>query len=921
VVLWRLLNLRLLVRPEVFSWQVIARRTAFCVGLFVGFNGIAASQATPPNSVYEKAIQDFQNGRAADAENTLRSVLRSHPQDLQALSLIAVILDSERRYSEAGEFYIRALKIAPRSAAILNNLGDHYLAVNDLKKAQESFHAVLAVDSHHANANLQMAQMSVQAGHGVTALGYLTHLKDADQAEPIAGLLMAQAYALTGKCDSASKKLDELEGKTALDATFRFSMGLAYATCKQYGPAENSFSEALKSDPNDFDILYNLALAASRNGDMQRAQQAFAAALSIKPDDPDTLSACGKLLIEEKDFMGAAAMLNHAAHVAPERSDVLLPLAHATEELEFFGEAAGIYERYLKFHPEDDVAHREHGFDLVRAIRTHEGLPEIEQYVSKHPTNIEALYELAIGEITDEPEKALHILDKTLSLDPGFMPARYTRAALNFQVGKLSESLDDLQRFLKQDSENPNALDLMGQIYLKQDCAQDAGQVLKKAAGLAPHNRTILWHYSEVLRKLRRTDELNAVMAELRKISEGDDGSRHAWTGLLDFLDLPPTQQDARYLASMRAAVAKNPRDVLLKTRLAKILLQRGDTDEAVTIFDSILAGGADNDTLADCGRTLVQHEQYQLAMEFLKKVPNPGLDPIIALLHTAGAEAASEKLDNVPDVQRDGDYYLLRAQVLDSAGKSGEATDSLNRSIRSSPPRADIYFRAAQFLVKHDHRKQAADVLAEAIRLFPDTAEIWMARALVLALDKRCDEALKVLAQIESRWPEWNLAYLVNGILLESQLKPAESKSMLDMAISLGARQADAFYYQALAITEINPEDLAEARKAIAQAIALNPNNAAIHALAGQISLDGKDYKGAAEELQMAVSLQPTLVSAHHLLRTAYLGLGDKDKAVGEASQIEAITQKNSDSDQLSSSMERLLFSVRAPEDNVASQ
>ena len=911
MVLWRLLNLRLLVRPEVFSWQVIARRTAFCVGLFVGFNGIAVSQATPPNSVYEKAIQDFQNGRAADAENTLRSVLRSHPQDLQALSLIAVILDSERRYSEAEEFYIRALKIAPRSAAILNNLGDHYLAVNDLKKAQESFHAVLAVDSHHANANLQMAQMSVQAGHGATALGYLTHLKDADQAEPIAGLLMAQAYALTGKCDSASKKLDELKGKTALDATFRFSMGLAYATCKQYGPAENSFSEALKSDPYNFDNLYNLALAARRNGDMQRAQQAFVAALSIKPDDPDTLSACGKLLIEEKDFMGAAAMLNHAAHVAPERSDVLLPLAHATEELEFFGEAAGIYERYLKFHPEDDVAHREHGFDLVRAIRTHEGLPEIEQYVSKHPTNIEGLYELAIGEITDEPEKALHLLDKTLSLDPGFMPARYTRAALNFQVGKLSESLDDLQRFLKQDPENPNALDLMGQIYLKQDCAQDAGQVLKKAAGLAPHNRTILWHYSEVLRKLRRTDELNAVMAELRKISEGDDGSRHAWTGLLDFLDLPPTQQDARYLASIRAAVAKNPRDVLLKTRLAKILLERGDTDEAVTIFESILAGGADNDTLADCGRTLVQHEQYQLAMEFLQKVPNPGLDPIIALLHTAGAEAALEKLDNVPDVQRDGDYYLLRAQVLDSAGKSVQAADSLNRSIHCSPTRADIYSRAAQFLIKHGHSEQAADMLEQATRLMPDAAELWMDRALILGLDKRCEEALKVLAHIESRWPEWSLAYLVNGILLEKQLRPAEARQMLDMAIYLGSGQADAYYYKALVITETDPKDITEAEDAISQAAALNPEDAAIRTLAGKIMLDGKDYKEAVEQLEMAVHLEPTLVRAHDLLRTAYLAMGNHDKAAEQLTQIKQITPGNADSDHVITSMNRLLFSV----------
>jgi tetratricopeptide (TPR) repeat protein len=451
----------------------------------------------------------------------------------------------------------------------------------------------------------------------------------------------------------------------------------------------------------------------------------------------------------------------------------------------------------------------------------------------------------------------------------------------------------------------------MGQIYLKQDRAQDAGQVLKEAAGLAPHNRTILWHYSEVLRKLRRTDELNAVMAELKRVSEGDDGSRHAWTGLLDFLNLSPAQQNARYIASIRAAVAKNPHDVLLNTRLAKVLLERGNTDEAVSIFHSILAEGADNDTLADCGRALVQHEQYQLAMDFLQKVPNPGLDLIIALFHTAGAETALEKLDNVPDGQRDGDYYLLRAQVLDSAGRSVDAADSLNRGIRSSPARADMYFQAAEFLIKHGHSEQAADVLEQATRLVPDAAELWMDRAMILALVKQYDEALKVLAQIESRWPEWSVAYLVNGILLEKELKPAEARRMLDKAISLGAGQADAYYYKGLVITETDPKDLADAQDAISQAIALNPDDAATRTLAGKVLLDGKDYKGAVEQLEMAVRLQPTRTRAHDLLRTAYLALGNQDKAAEQLAQIKQTTSENADSDDVITSMNRLLFSV----------
>jgi len=105
-----------------------------------------------------------------------------------------------------------------------------------------------------------------------------------------------------------------------------------------------------------------------------------------------------------------------------------------------------------------------------------------------------------------------------------------------------------------------------------------------------------------------------------------------------------------------------------------------------------------------------------------------------------------------------------------------------------------------------------------------------------------------------------------VNGIILQNELKPAEAKQMLDLAIALGTREADAYYYEALAITEMTPNSLEEAHKAISQALSLNPEDAAIRVLAGKVLLDQGDYKAAVEQLLTAVQLQPTLVRAHYL-------------------------------------------------------
>jgi lipopolysaccharide biosynthesis regulator YciM len=91
-----------------------------------------------------------------------------------------------------------------------------------------------------------------------------------------------------------------------------------------------------------------------------------------------------------------------------------------------------------------------------------------------------------------------------------------------------------------------------------------------------------------------------------------------------------------------------------------------------------------------------------------------------------------------------------------------------------------------------------------------------------------------------------------------------------------------------------------------------LNPEDAAMRTLAGKILLDRKDYKGAVEQLEIAVHLQPTLGRAHDLLQTAYLALGNNDKAAEQLTQIKQITTENVDSDHVMTSINRLLFSVR---------
>lgn len=868
-----------------------------------------------------KAAQDFQEGRVADAVSALEAELRAHPQNVSALSLMAVILDSQRKYSEAEEFYRRALQIAPGSAVVLNNLGNHYLATGNSKKAEESFRRAVAIDPHHVNANLQLADMSVQRKDGAEALAWLGRLPTTAQSQPVALLLKAHAIVLMGDCKSAMPVLSSLEEKTAQDPNITFSIGLDYAQCQAYDRAEKSFSEALKADPSNFDVLYNLAVAARRAGRLARAQQVFEAALRSKPEDLDALYGYGDVLIAAKDFLTASAVLYRAARLAPDRADVLLLLAQATEELGYYEDAAGALEKYLKLRPADEVAHRELGFSLILQGKFEEGLPKLRRYVARHPRDAIGQYELGAAEATASPEKALSHLDEALKLNPAMSEARFTHAVLDFQRDRLDQSLADFEALQKLDPGSARLLDWRARVYLRREQPQEAAKLLQQAVNLAPRDRAILIHYSQALGRLGRAEELKSVLASFKEAAAGGAQPR-ARSGLFGFLALSPGQQDARYLESIQAAVNENPNDVALKARLAEYLLEQGEIKRAAAVFQEVLAGGAGSATLADCGKALLEHQQYGLAAEFLRKSPNAKLDLAIALFHSAGPQAGLAALDEIPAGQRAGDYFVLRAKILDSMGKTADAADALDRGIREAPHRADMYFEAAAFLIQHSQFKQAAALLEDATRLMPDEPNLWLARAIALELpvahgkshddQLRSEEAKKVLAQIESRWPAWDRPYLVHGMILQDELKSKPAKQMLDLAIALGCRQGEAYYYLALAITDTSPAGAPEAQEAVAQAVALDPENAASRALYGQILLDGGNAQAAVQQLLAAVRLQPTLYRAHDLLRTAYLKIGDSDKAGEELNQMKRIAKESSADDQATSSMERLLFTVR---------
>ena len=913
-----------LLRPASFDTEgesVLYKAIIFGLLLWVVPIRSSPAQDRFPESLYQEVTALVEQGRLLEAEQALRFALKSQADDFRTLGLLATVLDAQKRYGDAEVYYRQALRLAPDSAALLNNLVNHYLAQGDSERARAAFLEVVRIEPGHPNANLQLAALSVSKRQGKAALEYLERLPVAERDAPAAQLLRAKALRLSNESSAAQELLHQLAKHVPPEPQLAFSVGMTYVEWQQFEDAERAFTQALQAEPTNFDVLFNLGLAASRAGHLDRAEQVFQVALKQKPDDAETLYNLARVYHEQGQDEKALPPLLQAQHFAPKRPDILLFIAEISDGLGYYGDAASAFEKYLDLKPNDDRARRERGFALARTARLDEGIRELRWFVEKHPHDAQGLYELGIAETVHDRSKAIGHLNQALARNPNLLAARYARAVFDYQAGNSLQAVKDAKFILEREPRDSRALDILGEAYLQLGQVGEAATTLKHAADLAPGDAKVLTHYSRALVRSGRGQEAAKVLHQLEQLGPGAKPGRPS-AGLFNFLGLLPSEQRSRYLAHLQERVQMNPQDAGLRAQLAREQLADGNLHDALTNFSQLRSQTSDQRILADCGKTLLEFEQYEPAREFLARVvaADPSaeelrLDLAIALFHVAGPEAGLSELDKTPGERRRGDYYLLRAQIEDAMDKAQDAAQDLNRGLRSAPTRPDLYFHAALFLIKHHEHRQALDLLEHAGHKFPDQPEILLTRAITSEMLERSEDAQKLLAQIQARWPEWSEPYLINGIILECHFKSAEARPMLETAIALGAEDPLTYYYLALAITHATPEDHESAEKAITEALKRSPGDPFACSLAGKIAYANKDYAAAVDHLKTALRAWPDMIEAHQALSGAYKALGEKEKSVAELKEVLRIKQQSRSADQAPPFPARtLLFSVRPP-------
>ncbi len=709
------------------------------------------------------------------------------PQSLQE----AARLDAEGKCDEAERHYQSALAKGSPSAALLNNAGNHYLVCGQTAKAQSFFERLLQLNPLHANASLQLARIAAGQKQGAKALEYLSRVKDSS---PPVLLLRAEALHWAGKPADSLAILDNLQKEAQADPRLLFLLGLTCARLALYDRAEAAFNGALAHRPEDFEILFNLGRAAARAGHYERAQRVLEAALRIHPGEADLLLELGRVAAARQDFTRAFFVLAQARQKAPGRADILLMLARAAEDAGYYEDSATAYDEYLRLRPDDDAARR----DRARAYgytesRRDEARKELAWYLGKYPDDPRGHYVFAQVFWGPEPEKSLAHLSEAVRLEPDSATNRFSRAWILQRLGRMAESLGDLEAANRLAPGHTRILDLTGLAYLALEQAGEAEKVLRQALATAPDDPEVVMHLGRALMALGREEEAQTFLEKYQKIRPQGLPRVRKQFGMIELATLSVPEQREHQIERFRRDAREHPERPDYQLHLASLLLADSRKEEALREFRLLLGLNASSQTCEEAGSLLLSAGEYELAREFLQRAaekrPSARLDLAIAISYLEGPESALQVLKQIPEGELTGDTFLLKANLLQAAGRREEAEKTLDQGLHELSVNPRVVQQAVSMLVRLNRKENGLNLLEQAIRANPQDSDLPLTKAVMLGLMGRNSEAEKALREIELRWPEWDRAYLVHGLFLERAGRSAEARQRLQTAVALGSQ------------------------------------------------------------------------------------------------------------------------------------
>ena len=332
---------------------------------------------------------------------------------------------------------------------------------------------------------------------------------------------------------------------------------------------------------------------------------------------------------------------------------------------------------------------------------------------------------------------------------------------------------------------------------------------------------------------------------------------------------------------------------LLATVGLAQLGLQK--KDEAQKLFDAALAlQPGQVQALLGVARLKAMGQDFAGAQSLVDQILAKTPDQDEALFLKADLQMAQNKPDEAaklfdkviatrPDNVR---AHTSRFMLSFAAGKLDEASTILEAMKKALPQHPQTQYLDAMLLLKKDDLPKAKDAIQMALKSAPGYPPVLLLAGEIELRQNSPQVAVTYLQQAMTKAPNSALA---RRLLSVAYLRSGQASRALEaLKPLLQALPEDAGVQMLAGEVYLGNNDLPEAEKHFAKAIALDGKNTAAHTRLGQVKFAEGDTQGGFHELETASGMDTGNAQADVLLVVNHLRRNEADKALAAIATLE---------------------------------
>jgi tetratricopeptide (TPR) repeat protein len=439
-----------------------------------------ALNADPASPQVNLGLADlyFRTGHTREAESTVRGLLKSAPDSIDAHKLLGRVYlralsegqNAPPPASPAGNAldpaiaeYEKIVALEPRNVEDRMILGQLYTVKHDAKKAEEQFKTAQAIEPDSEEVVLNLARL----------------------------------YAESGDYDLAAK---EIEAVAVADRTAKMeaALGAAYDQLKRPKEAIAAYQRAADMEPGDLRTVDALAQALLADNQLDEALKQYRELAAEDPENSSALVRICEIQRRQGKYEDALATIRQARKIKPEDLEAGYNEGLLLDVLGRYDEAASTYEKMVDeishangAYREDEKANRAIFLERLGTVyheqnKTAEAIATYQKLIDMGGESAVRGYQFQVDTWRDvrQFDKAVEVAHKAVEANPKDRDLKLMLAGELIDLGKTEEGLTMAKGLLANNNDDHPVWLALGQMCVRAHRWKEAEEAFDKAEAL-----------------------------------------------------------------------------------------------------------------------------------------------------------------------------------------------------------------------------------------------------------------------------------------------------------------------------------------------------------------------------------------------------------------------------------------------------